>query len=74
MQNTATFPWRAVLGLALVGLVGPAFAARPSRFSDREVREVVRRIDDRAGHFRKHLDSALDRMSKGTYGLCEENR
>src|SRR5437763_13941728 len=61
MHSTATMGWRAVLGLTLVALVGSGAAARPTRFSDREVREVVRRIDDRAGHFRKHLDSALDR-------------
>jgi hypothetical protein len=50
-----------VIGLTLVALVGPVSAARPYRFSDREVQETVRRVDDRAGDFRKHLDSALKR-------------
>jgi hypothetical protein len=52
---------KAVLGIALAALVVPARAAEPFRFSDKEVRTVVQRIDDRASDFRKHLDSALDR-------------
>jgi hypothetical protein len=52
---------RAMLGIALALLVAPARAAQPTRYSDREVRGVVKRLDDRAGDFRRHLDPALDR-------------
>jgi hypothetical protein len=60
MMNPATLG-KAVLGVALATWVVQARAAEPYRFSDREVRTVVRRVDDRAGAFRRHLDSALDR-------------
>jgi hypothetical protein len=63
MNTTLALAGRTVLSLALAVLVVPASAERPYRFSDREVQTVVRRIDDRAGEFRKHLDSALDRSA-----------
>jgi hypothetical protein len=46
--------------LTLAALVAPVRAEPPMRYSDREVRAVVQRIDERAGQFRKHLDKALD--------------
>src|SRR5687767_5341743 len=61
MKTTLEVAGRTVLALAFAALVVPASAARPYRPSDQEVRSVVRRIDDRAGEFRRHLDSALDR-------------
>jgi hypothetical protein len=54
---------RVLLGIFLAVLVAPAQAEQPMRYSDREVRAVVQRIDERAGQFRKHLDKALDDSS-----------
>jgi hypothetical protein len=61
MNDSWKFGRRALLGLSLALLVAPGRAAQPTRYSDREVRAVVTRLDDRAGAFRKHLDPALDR-------------
>jgi len=54
---------KAILGLMLVAQAVPTLAAAPVRYSDREVRAVVQRIDDRAGQFRKHMDKAMDDSS-----------
>lgn len=53
-----------VFAITCLGVAAPAHAqvvGQPYRISDKEVEQILRRIDNQASNFRRSLDAALDR-------------